>query len=73
MLDLSIEIKNIIKNYIVKKNAHKDKEFQKTLLSQNHNTSNGKTNKFINLPKEQLHDILKEKNISTFLEENFYF
>ena len=58
---------------IVKKDDHSDAEYRKTLLSQAHNTSNGKTNKFTNLPKKKLDDILKEKNILTFLEENFYF
>lgn len=58
---------------IVKEDDDTDEEYQKTLLSQDHNTSNGKTNKFINLPKKQLDDILKEKNILTFLEKNFYF
>lgn len=67
-LDTMLNSKNI-----AKKDNFKNKTYQKTLLSQNHNTSNGKTNKFINLSIEQLNDILKEKKISDFLKENFYF
>ena len=74
IIDIMIQLESMLNSKkIVKKDDHKDPEYQKTLLSQDHNTSNGKTNKFINLPKKQLDDILKEKNILTFLEENFYF
>ena len=77
----NFEIIQIMKNLdemlnskkIVEKDDHTDKEYQTTLLSQHHNTSNGKSNKFINLTDEQLNDILKEENILTFLEENLYF
>ena len=74
IIDIMIQLESMLtSNDIVKKDDPNDKEYQKTLLSQSHNTSNGKTNKFINLSNEQLNDILKEKNISTFLEENSYF
>ena len=74
IIDIMIQLESMLNSKkIVKKDDHTDKEYQKTLLSQDHNTSNGKTNKFINLPKKQLDDILKEKNILTFLEKNFYF
>lgn len=74
IIDIMIQLESMLNSKdIVKKDNDQDKEYQKTLLSQDHNTSNGRTNKFINLPNEQLNDILKEKNISTFLEENFYF
>lgn len=74
IIDIMIQLESMLNSKeIVKRDNHGDAEYQKTLLSQHHNTSNGKTNKFINLPKEQLDDILKEKNILTFLEENFYF
>lgn len=74
IIDIMVQLESMLTSKeIVKKDQPNDKEYQKTLLSQNHNTSNGKTNKFINLSNEQLNNILKEKNISTFLEENFYF
>jgi len=74
IIDIMIQLESMLNSKeIVKKDDHRDEEYRKTLLSQDHNTSNGKTNKFINLPKKQLDDILKEKNILTFLEENFYF
>ena len=74
IIDIMIQLESMLNSKkIVKKDDHRDAEYRKTLLSQDHNTSNGKTNKFTNLPKKQLDDILKEKNILTFLEENFYF
>ena len=74
IIDIMIQLESMLNSKkIVKKDDNSDAEYRKTLLSQDHNTSNGKTNKFINLPKKQLDDILKEKNILTFLEENFYF
>ena len=74
IIDIMIQLESMLNSKkIVKTDDNRDAEYQKTLLSQAHNTSNGKTNKFINLSNEQLNDILKEKNISTFLEENSYF
>lgn len=74
IIDIMIQLESMLNSKeIVERDDHGDAEYRKTLLSQHHNTSSGKTNKFINLPKEQLDDILKEKNILTFLEENFYF
>lgn len=74
IISIMIELETMLNSKnIAKRDNFKNKEYQKTLLSQNHNTSNGKTNKFINLSIEQLNDILKEKKISDFLEENFYF
>jgi len=74
IIDIMIQLESMLNSKkIVKKDDDTDEEYQKTLLSQAHNTSNGKTNKFINLPKKQLDDILKQKNILTFLEKNFYF
>ena len=74
IISIMIELETMLNSKnIAKKDNFKNKTYQKTLLSQNHNTSNGKTNKFINLSIEQLNDILKEKKISDFLEENFYF
>lgn len=74
ILDIMIQLENMLNSKdIVARGNFQDKEYQKTLLSQHHNTSKGKTNKFINLQKKQLNDILNEEKISTFLEENFYF
>lgn len=74
IIDIMIQLESMLNSKkIVKKDDIIDAEYRKTLLSQDHNTSNGKTNKFINLPKKQLDDILNQKNILTFLEENFYF
>lgn len=58
---------------IVEYDNHSDKTYKKTLLSQNHNTSNGRTDKFIDLPETQLNDILEERIIYKFLEEQLYF
>lgn len=74
IIDIMIQLESMLNSTkIVKKDDPRDAVYRKTLFSQDHNTSNGKTNKFINLPKKQLDDILKEKNIITFLEDNFYF
>lgn len=74
IIDIMIQLESMLNSKkIVEKDDSRDPEYQKTFFSQDHNTSNGKTNKFTNLPKKQLDDILKEKNILTFLEENFYF
>lgn len=48
-------------------------EYKKTLLSQHHNTSGGKSNKFINVPASILQDILDDKHIVNFMKEHKYF
>lgn len=58
---------------IVKKDNHRNELYKKTLLSQDHNTSDGKTNKFVNLQNDVLTNLLNEQNIYTFLEEQKYF
>ena len=74
IIDIMRELANMLNSKdIVVKDRPNDPTYQKTLLSQHHNTSNGQINKFINLSDEQLKDILKENNISTFLEEYSYF
>ena len=74
IIDIMIELENMLNSKDkVEKDDHNDKEYQKTLFSQQHNTSNGKTNKFINLSKKDLDLILKDKTIINFLTENFYF
>lgn len=74
IIEIMVQLEKMLNSKdIVKIDNHRDKVYVKTLLSQSHNTSNGKINKYINLPTKQLNDILKETNISNFLEENFYF
>ena len=74
IIDIMKKLENMLNSKdIVKIDDNTDTEYTITLLSQHHNTSNGKTKKFITLSNEQLNDILKEPNILTFLEENLYF
>ena len=78
ILDIMIQLESMLNNKNIAKNDdHGDAESRaeeaRATLVDWANTSNGKTNKFINLPKEKLDDILEDKNILTFLEENFYF
>lgn len=76
IIDIMIQLEKMLtsKNIIKKrKDNNRDPEYNKTLFSQEHNTSNGKINKFISLPKIQLNDILKEEKIYSFLIENLYF
>jgi 5-methylcytosine-specific restriction endonuclease McrBC GTP-binding regulatory subunit McrB len=58
---------------IVLNDDHSNDEYRKTLLSQNHNTSNGKSNKFINLNSSELDGLLKNEKIVNFLNEQNYF
>jgi hypothetical protein len=58
---------------IVKWDDFSNEEYRKTLLSQSHNTSNGQTNKYINLNTNVLEEILKNDNIVNFLNEQNYF
>lgn len=58
---------------IVKTDNPKNELYKKTLLSQSHNTSDGKTNKYIHLQNNVLTNLLNEQNIYTFLEEQDYF
>jgi hypothetical protein len=57
---------------IVKIDDHDDETYQKTLLSQDHNTSNGKSNKFIFLEDDQIEEILNDTVITNFLMETKY-
>ena len=57
---------------IVEKDDHNDKLYQKTLLSQHHNTSNGKSNKFIFLQDSQIEELLNDPVITNFLRETTY-
>ena len=41
-------------------------------MSQDHNTSNGLSNKFIYLSNTELEELLKNNTIFNFLEENNY-
>lgn len=59
---------------IIPKDDHDNKEYQKTLLSQHHNTSGGKINKFIDsMPKNILIGLIKNRAIKQYLIENNYF
>lgn len=60
---------------IVKVDDDTNTEYRKTLLSQSHNTSNGKNNKFIHLSETELATVLYYNNheILNFLKENNYF
>lgn len=51
----------------------KDKEYAKTILSKNHNTSGGAINKFIDLEPSTLKIILQDKIIANFMTEHNYF
>lgn len=74
IVDIMKQLEDMLNSKDIVENDDKEDEYyKKTLFCKDHNTSDGKINKFINLPSEQLNDILKEKNICTFLEENFYF
>ena len=57
---------------IVKIDDHDDETYQKTLLSQDHNTSNGKSNKFIFLEDDQIEELLNDTVITNFLMETKY-
>jgi hypothetical protein len=57
---------------IVEKDDHDDATYQKTLLSQHHNTSNGKSNKFIFLEDGQIEELLNDPVITNFLMETKY-
>jgi len=57
---------------IVEKDDHNDELYQKTLLSQHHNTSNGKSNKFIFLQDSQIEELLNDPVITNFLMETTY-
>lgn len=57
---------------IVKVDDNKNEDYRKTLLSQAHNTSNGKNNKFVNIPKNILENLFKNKIILNFLKETKY-
>jgi hypothetical protein len=47
-------------------------EYRKTLLSRNHNTSGGMTNKFVNMSNDNLKVLLDNKKILDFLENHKY-
>ena len=84
VLDISLDNKDILEIMNTLENMLNSKEivviddltdemYRKTLLSQDHNTSGGKSNKFIGLPIENLNIILNDNNIVKFLEETSYF
>lgn len=59
---------------IVKRDNHRDKNYAKTLMSQNHNTSGGKSQKYLSyFTKTENETILKNNFILTFLKNNNYY
>jgi hypothetical protein len=74
ILEIMKELDNMHNSKDIVKNDDLSNEiYKKTLLSQNHNTSNGKTNKYIKLNPKILNEILKNNEILNFLEEHQYF
>jgi len=58
---------------IVKVDNHADKLYKKTLLSQQHNTSGGISNKFVKtLSVEDVCEILNDESIKTFMQYHKY-
>ena len=73
IIEIMKELEDMLNNKnIVKKDNPKNPQYRKTLLSQDHNTSNGKSNKFVQLPTSELKNLLKNDLISNFLKENKY-
>ena len=67
------ELSNMLNSKdIVVEDDHSNPEYQKTLLSQQHNTSNGASNKFIQLSNTQLLRLLDDEQIESFLAEHGY-
>ena len=74
IIEIMKELDNMLHNKnIVLHDDFNNEEYRKTLLSQNHNTSDGKTNKFIDLSATELDEILQNDKILKFLEEQNYF
>ena len=84
VLDVSLDNKDILEIMIILENMlnskeiveidnHNDETYRKTLLSQDHNTSGGKSNKFIGIPIEDLNFILNDNRVVKFLEQTSYF
>ena len=74
ILDIMIILENMLNSKdIVEIDDPTDETYRKTLLSQDHNTSGGKSNKFIGLPIEHLNIILNDTRVVKFLEETSYF
>lgn len=58
---------------IVKRDNHRDETYRKTLLSQAHNTSGGKSFKFLTeMTEEERNDLLSDKKIYDFLKKLNY-
>ena len=51
----------------------KDPEYSKTLLCKAHNSSGGKSNKFVYLEENEITTLLKDTIVKGFLEEHGYF
>jgi hypothetical protein len=57
---------------IVKQADYSCREFSKTLLCMAHNTSNGTSNKYKQLPTNVLNELLDNKEVSEFLKKTNY-
>ena len=77
----NIQIVNIMKELdrmhnskdIVKIDNHADKLYNKTLLSQQHNTSGGISNKFVKtMSVEDICEIINDESIKTFMQNHKY-
>ena len=67
------KLENMLKNKnIVKKADYSSAEFRKTLLRREHNTSNGASNKYKQLPVNVLNKLLDNKEVSNFLKKTNY-
>lgn len=74
IIEIMKELESMLHNKnIVIKDDPSNIEYKKTLLSQNHNTSNGKINKFVNLSPKKLINILENDKILDFLNTHNYF
>ena len=67
------KLENMLKNKnIVKQSDYSCPEFSKTLLCLAHNTSNGASNKYKQLPANVLNELLDNKEVSEFLKKTNY-
>lgn len=63
----------LISKEIVEKDKWDDEEYKKTLLCQAHNTSGGKSNKYVNeLSMYELKDLMKNEKIKNFINNYEY-
>lgn len=66
------KLENMLKNITIKQPDNSCPEYRKTLLCRAHNTSNGASNKYKQLPTNVLNELLKNKEITDFLKKTNY-